>query len=185
MALHSPATVLLDAAGLAAKIDELAAGLAAFVEDPDRAALVGIRTRGATLAARVHEAILKKRGWDLPLGSLDITLYRDDLSTLAPNPLVGRTDLDFNLEETTVLLVDDVIFTGRTVRSALDELVDFGRPRAIRLGVLVDRGHREYPIRADFAALTVETVLSQVVKVCLTENDGRDEVLLAERSSLA
>ena len=185
MSEKSGASILMDSAELARQIEVLAFGLADLVEEPERTVLVGIRTRGATLAARIHQVLKEKRRLELPLGSLDITLYRDDLSTLAANPLVGKTVLDFNIEGRTVLLVDDVLFTGRTIRSALDELVDFGRPGAIRLGVLVDRGHREFPIQADFASLTIETVLSQVVKVCLQENDGRDEVILTQRALVA
>lgn len=185
MSVDSAHEVLLDSASLAKKIEVMADGMAGLVDDPAEAVIIGIRRRGATLGKRAHEILLRKYGWDLPFGVLDITLYRDDLSQLAAHPQVGKTDLEFDVEDKIVLLVDDVVYTGRTVRSALDELVDFGRPRAIRLVVLVDRGHREYPIHPDFAAMTVATTQAQVVKVCLTEDDGREEVILAERAVVA
>jgi pyrimidine operon attenuation protein/uracil phosphoribosyltransferase len=172
---------LLDARGLAAKIETFAEGMAALVDDPAQAAIIGIRRRGATLGKRCQEILQRRKGWNLPFGVLDITLYRDDLSQLAEHPQVGETDLQFDVNDKIVLLVDDVLYTGRTVRSALDELVDFGRPKAIRLCVLVDRGHREYPIQADYSAITLQTTQNQVVKVCLTEDDGHDQVLLVER----
>lgn len=180
MPVNSPVQVLLDAAGLAGKIDALAQGMADLIDDPDRTVIIGIRRRGVTLGQRIQQSLALSRGWKLPFGILDITLYRDDLSKLSEHPRVGKTEIDFDIEEKTVLLVDDVLYTGRTIRSALDELVDFGRPRAIRLAVLVDRGHREYPIQPDFAALRLETTPSQVVKVCFTEDDGHEEVVLGE-----
>lgn len=176
----SPETVL-DAAGLANAIGELATGVAKLIGDPERAALVGIHTRGATLARRIHAQLAENQGWDLPLGFLDITLYRDDLSRLAENPLVRRTDLDFDLEGKVIVLLDDVLYTGRTIRSALDAIIDYGRPEVIRLAVLIDRGGREFPIQPDFASLTVDTAPGQIVKVHLTENDEQDEVVLEIR----
>lgn len=180
MAVESGYDQLLDAQGLEKKIEDLADGMASLIENPAQAVIVGIRRRGATLGKRCQQ-VLSRRGWSLPFGALDITLYRDDLSQLAEHPQVGETDLQFDVNDKIVLLVDDVLYTGRTIRSALDELVDFGRPKAIRLCVLVDRGHHEYPIRADYAAMTLETTQNQVVKVCLTEDDGADQVLLVER----
>ena len=172
---------LLDARALHGKIVEMAHALAAMVSDPERTAIIGIRTRGAILAQRIHKIFALEHEWNMPVGILDITLYRDDLSQLGSFPLVRKTHLDFDVTGRLVLLVDDVLYTGRTARSAMDEIVDFGRPRAIKLGVLVDRGGREYPIQPDCAALTIQTDPSHVVKVCLVEVDGEEKVLLAPR----
>jgi pyrimidine operon attenuation protein/uracil phosphoribosyltransferase len=120
-------------------------------------------------------------GAPVPLGILDITLYRDDLTTIAPQPLVKPTKLPEPIDDKVVVLVDDVLYTGRTVRAALDALIDFGRPKAVQLAVLIDRGHRELPIHADFIGKTVPTDRQEVIKVKLTETDGEDEVLLMEK----
>lgn len=172
---------LLNEDGLRREIVRMAEAMAEMAGSPEAAALVGIKTRGAILAERLRDELARSRGWRLPLGQLDITLYRDDLSQLAPNPLVRGTQLDFDIEGKILLLIDDVLFTGRTIRSAMDEIVDFGRPRAVRLGVMVDRGWRELPIRADYAALTVETKLEEKIQVMLREVDGRDAVLKSLR----
>lgn len=142
--------------------------------------LVGIRTRGVPLAQRLAEQVAEIEGVKVPVGSLDITLYRDDLSTLAYNPIVKETELDFDINGKTVILVDDVLFTGRTIRCALDALIDMGRPKAIQLAVLVDRGHRELPIRADYVGKNVPTSTSETVDVTLAEIDGEDEVSLSD-----
>ena len=142
--------------------------------------LVGIRTRGVPLAQRLAEQVAEIEGVKVPVGSLDITLYRDDLSTLAYNPIVKETELDFDINGKTVILVDDVLFTGRTIRCALDDLIDMGRPKAIQLAVLVDRGHRELPIRADYVGKNVPTSTSETVDVTLAEIDGEDEVSLSD-----
>ena len=142
--------------------------------------LVGIRTRGVPLAQRLCKQIAQIEGVTLPVGSLDITLYRDDLSTLAYNPVIKETDIDFDLNGKTVILVDDVLFTGRTIRSALDALIDMDRPKAIQLAVMVDRGHKELPIRADFVGKNVPTSTSESVDVAFVEIDGRDEVSLSD-----
>lgn len=173
--------ILLNAAGMADKVAALAEAMAVLAGDPAQAAVVGIKSRGAILAKRIQAHLARTRDWRIPCGAIDINLYRDDLSQLAAHPLVRGTEISFDVDGRTILLIDDVLYTGRTIRSAIDEIIDFGRPRAIRLGVLVDRGWREYPIQADFAAMTVETAANQVVKVCMEEKDGRDEVLLAER----
>src|SRR5207244_9586947 len=140
--------------------------------------LVGIQRRGVPLARRLADAISDHEGIRLPVGALDITFYRDDLSLIAQHPLVQGTDIPFDLNAVTVVLVDDVLYTGRTIRSAMDALVDFGRPQAIRLAVLVDRGHRELPIRADHVGKNVPTSREEVVKVQLVEIDGEDGVLI-------
>lgn len=175
---------LMSAEELKVSLARMAEALAAMITNPEEVAILGIRTRGALIAQRIHKILALEREWDLPVGILDITLYRDDLSQLASHPLVRRTQLDFNVTGKLILLIDDVIYTGRTIRSAIDEIIDFGRPKAIRLGVLVDRGGREYPIQPDYAALTVQTNADHVVKVYLNEVDGEDKVVLAQRPLL-
>jgi pyrimidine operon attenuation protein / uracil phosphoribosyltransferase len=139
-------------------------------------ALVGIQRRGVPLAHRIADAIAEHEGVSLPVGALDITFYRDDLSLVALQPLVKGTDLPFDLNGATVVLVDDVLYTGRTIRAAMDALVDFGRPQAIRLAVLIDRGHRELPIRADHVGKNVPTSREEIVRVHLAETDDEDGV---------
>jgi pyrimidine operon attenuation protein/uracil phosphoribosyltransferase len=138
--------------------------------------LVGIQRRGVPLAHRIADAIAEHEGVRLPVGALDITFYRDDLSLIAQQPLVKGTDLPFDLNGATIVLVDDVLYTGRTIRAAMDALVDFGRPQAIRLAVLIDRGHRELPIRADHVGKNVPTSREEIVRVHLAEIDGEDGV---------
>jgi pyrimidine operon attenuation protein/uracil phosphoribosyltransferase len=140
--------------------------------------LVGIQRRGVPLARRIAGAIAEHEGADLPVGALDITFYRDDLSLVAQQPVVKGTDIPFDLNGRTVVLVDDVLYTGRTIRAAMDALVDFGRPQAIRLAVLVDRGHRELPIRADHVGKNVPTSREEIVHVLLEEIDGEDGVTI-------
>src|SRR3954467_6676018 len=146
----------------------------------DELALVGIRTRGVPIAKRLAAAIFEINHHDVPTGALDITLYRDDLMrhAVGPQPVVRRTEIPFSIDDRRILLVDDVLYTGRTIRAPLDALIDFGRPRSIQLIVLVDRGHRELPIRADYVGKNVPTSSSQSVQVRLQDIDGVDEVLL-------
>ena len=141
-------------------------------------ALVGIRTRGVHIARRISRSLREITHHEVPTGALDITLYRDDLMRhpVGPQPLVRRTEISFSIDDRKILLVDDVLYTGRTTRAALDALIDFGRPRAIQLIVLVDRGHRELPIKADYVGKNLPTSLAQSVQVHLNEIDGRDEV---------
>ena len=148
-------------------------------------ALVGIRTRGVPLAQRLARLIGETAGVEPAVGALDITLYRDDFTTLAPQPITRGTDILFSIDGRTVVLVDDVLFTGRTVRAALDQLIDFGRPARIELAVLVDRGHRELPIRADYVGQTLSTSRHEAVNVLVREEDGRDEILLEKRGRRA
>lgn len=175
---------LMNAEELAASLAAMTNSLAAMISNPEEVAIVGIRTRGAFIAQRIHKILALEHEWDLPVGVLDITLYRDDLSQLASFPLVRKTQLDFDVSGKLILLIDDVLYTGRTIRSAIDEIIDFGRPKAIRLAVLVDRGGREYPIQPDYAAQTIESHADQVVKVSLNEVDGEDRVTLAQRPLL-
>lgn len=142
--------------------------------------LVGIRTRGVPIAERIANTIERIENAKVPVGMLDITLYRDDLSTLAYNPIVHGTEIDLDLTGKVVILVDDVLYTGRTIRAALDAIIDMGRPRAIQLAVLIDRGHRELPIRADFAGKNVPTSHKEAVNVSLAEEDGIDEVAIGD-----
>ena len=142
--------------------------------------LLGVRTRGVPLARRIAGRIGEIEGGAVPVGELDITLYRDDLSTNQDQPTVRPTDLPFSVQGKTVILIDDVLFTGRTVRAAMDAVIDLGRPKNIQLAVLVDRGHRELPIRADFVGKNVPTSINEIIQVKLVESDGIDEVLILE-----
>ncbi|MEA4925538.1 MAG: bifunctional pyr operon transcriptional regulator/uracil phosphoribosyltransferase PyrR [Syntrophomonadaceae bacterium] len=146
----------------------------------DKVALIGIRRRGGPLAARLAQRIEEIEGIKVPVGILDITLYRDDLTTLASQPQVHRTEVFFDINDLNVVLVDDVMYTGRTVRAAMDALIDLGRPRSIQLAVLVDRGHRELPVRADFIGKNVPTSRTEVISVLVQEIDGREEVIIQE-----
>jgi len=146
----------------------------------DDLALVGVRTRGVPIARRIARTLREITGHDIPTGSLDITLYRDDLMrhAVGPQPLVRKTDIQFSIDNRKILLVDDVLYTGRTTRAALDALIDYGRPKAIQLIVLVDRGHRELPIKADYVGKNLPTAPEESVQVRLLEIDGEDEVVL-------
>ena len=143
--------------------------------------LVGIRTRGVFLAERLKEYIQQIDSKDVALGVLDITLYRDDLTLVAEQPVIRQTQIDFDITDKKVILVDDVLYTGRTIRSALDALIDFGRPKTIQLAVLIDRGHRELPIRADYVGKNIPTAKTDTVEVSLREQDDKDEVVIVER----
>jgi pyrimidine operon attenuation protein/uracil phosphoribosyltransferase len=143
--------------------------------------LVGIRNRGAHLAARLKDCIKKIDGTGVAVGILDITLYRDDLTLIAQQPLVRKTEIDFNITDKNIVLVDDVLHTGRTIRAAMDALIDLGRPKSIQLAVLIDRGHRELPIRADYVGKNVPTSQKETVEVRLSEVDGCDEVVIIEK----
>jgi pyrimidine operon attenuation protein/uracil phosphoribosyltransferase len=150
----------------------------------DGLVLIGIQRRGVPLARRIGAALRDHEGVDLAVGALDITFYRDDLSMVASSPVVKGTDIGFDLNGRTVVLVDDVLYTGRTIRAAMDALVDFGRPQAIRLAVLVDRGHRELPIRADHVGKNVPTSREEVVRVHLAELDAEDGVDIERRAAI-
>ena len=143
-------------------------------------AIVGIRTRGVYLADRIVGNISEIEGVEVPSGALDITLYRDDFTLIAEQPVVKETELNFDINGKLIIIVDDVLFTGRTIRCAMDALIDFGRPKAIQLAVLVDRGHRELPIRADYVGKNIPTSLSESIEVRLKEVDKKDEVVMLE-----
>ena len=140
--------------------------------------IVGIHTGGVFLADRIHTIIEKREKKKLPAGSLDITLYRDDWSRVSQNPIVKKTDITFEVEGKTLILVDDVLYTGRTIRAALDAIMDFGRPSSIQLAVLVDRGGRELPIQSDFTGMEVEVKTDQHIDVILSDDTGTDKVVL-------
>lgn len=142
--------------------------------------IVGIRTRGVILAQRINECIKQIEGKELDLGILDITLYRDDLTLISAHPLVRETLINFDITDKKLILVDDVLYTGRTIRAALDALIDLGRPASIQLAVLVDRGHRELPIRADFAGKNVPTSVDQNIQVVLGEVDDKEDQVIIE-----
>jgi len=173
--------VLLDRQALGAALDQMAEGILALKPDVARLALIGIRTRGINLAERLKTRLDHLGGCDVPMGALDITLYRDDLSTLAKQPLVGETHVSFDVENREIVLVDDVLYTGRTIRAALDAIVDFGRPQRIILAVLVDRGNREYPIQPDVAVLRISTDHNQNVQIHLDDVDGEENVVLVTK----
>jgi len=162
---------------------KLADGIVESSRERDRLVLVGIQTGGVHLARRLQRAILHKYQLNVPVGSLDINLYRDDWTRLHTQPVVKATDLPFGIDDREVILVDDVLFTGRTIRAALDALIDYGRPQAVRVAVLVDRGHRELPIFAQFIGLPLETSIEEQVNVLLTEKDGIDQVVTERASS--
>ena len=172
---------ILDADRIRRMVDRMAHEIAERQKDLAGLALIGIRTRGVPLATRLAARLSDLVKQSFPVGTLDITLYRDDLSTVAPQPLLKKTEIDFDLNGRTVLLCDDVLFTGRTIRAALDGVIDLGRPRAIRLAVLIDRGHREFPIEANYVGKSVPTSSREVIKVMFQETDGTDEVWILER----
>ena len=174
--------VVMDADRIARTLTRIAHEIVERNKGVDDLALVGVRTRGVHLARRLARTLKEITGDEVPTGALDITLYRDDLMrhAVGPQPLVRRTEIPFSIDDRKILLVDDVLYTGRTTRAALDALIDFGRPRGIQLIVLVDRGHRELPIKADYVGKNIPTSLSQSVQVRLLETDGRDEVEIQE-----
>ncbi len=172
---------ILDADRIRRMVDRMAHEIAERQKDLPGLALIGIRTRGVPLAVRLATRLSDLVKQSFPVGTLDITLYRDDLSTVAPQPLLKKTEIDFDLNGRTVLLCDDVLYTGRTIRAALDGVIDLGRPRAIRLAVLVDRGHREFPIEANYVGKSVPTASREIIQVKFQETDGADEVWILER----
>lgn len=171
---------ILDQEGIRRSLTRIAHEIIERNKGIDNLVLIGIRRRGVPLAERLAERIKAIEGRSVPVGILDITLYRDDLTTLAYQPLVRSTEVPFPVLGKTVVLVDDVIYTGRTVRAALDAVIDLGRPRVIQLAVLIDRGHRELPIRADYIGKNVPTSRKELVSVKLKEIDGEEKVIILE-----
>ncbi len=173
-------SVVMDALQIRRTIMRIAHEIIERNKGVDSVILVGIRKRGVPLAERIARMIEQIEGVKVPVGAIDITLYRDDLQMISQVPIVGETAIAHDVTGRTIILVDDVLFTGRTVRAALDELIDFGRPGAIQLAVLIDRGHREFPIRADFVGKNVPTSPNETVLVLLKEIDGEEQVVLGE-----
>ena len=178
-ALREKAEVL-DETGIDRALTRIAHEILERAGGTDGLALVGIRTRGVSLAQRIAARLRAIEGAQVPVGALDITLYRDDLGSRAEAPVLRGTDIPFPVAGRTVVLIDDVLYTGRTIRAALDAIIDLGRPRSIQLAVLVDRGHRELPIRPDYVGKNLPTARREVVQVLLREHDGQDRVVIQE-----
>jgi pyrimidine operon attenuation protein / uracil phosphoribosyltransferase len=173
--------VVMTAADISRVLARMASQIVENNPDLSDVLLVGIRRRGVPLAERIATKIKEADNVDVTTGALDITLYRDDLSTVGERPVVNKTELPANITGKTIILVDDVLYTGRTIRAALDELIDFGRPRRVQLAVLVDRGWRELPIQADYVGKHVTTTASEIIKVMLPEFDETEQVLIVEQ----
>jgi pyrimidine operon attenuation protein / uracil phosphoribosyltransferase len=173
--------LILDKEGIDKAIKRMAHEIIERNGDKSDIAIIGIKYRGAFIGERLVKAIKSIIKRDIPLGALDITLYRDDLTEVAEQPIVHSTDIDFDIDEKTIILADDVLFTGRTIRCALDALIDFGRPSKIQLAALIDRGHRELPIRADYVGKNVPTSQNELIEVRLKESEGKDEVVIREK----
>ena len=178
--LSADMKIVLDANQIDAAITALADDILAAAGANTDVAIIGIRSRGEILAQRLSSSLSKKLGKDVPCGALDITLYRDDINDPQGDsqPIVRSTEIPFDIDEKTIILVDDVLYTGRSIRAAMDALIDLGRPRAIRLAVLVDRGQRELPIQADYNACTLDIAPDNSVDVNLVEADGKDQVVV-------
>jgi pyrimidine operon attenuation protein / uracil phosphoribosyltransferase len=171
---------LMDSVGINRALSRIASEIVERNRGTDHLLLIGIRRRGVPLAERIADKIAELEGTRPPVGTLDITLYRDDLSTVDIKPVVQGTEIPENVEDQTIILIDDVLYTGRTIRAALDELMDFGRPRRVQLAVLVDRGHRELPIHADYIGEKISTKQSEIVKVMLEGFDDSEQVIVVE-----
>ncbi len=178
--------VVMDADRISRTLTRIAHEIVERNKGVEDLALVGVRTRGVHIARRLARTLREITRTDIPTGALDITLYRDDLMRFAvgPQPVVRRTEIPFSIDDKKILLVDDVLYTGRTTRAALDALIDFGRPKAIQLIVLVDRGHRELPIKADYVGKNLPTNPEESVRVRLQETDGQDEVVLQQEATV-
>ncbi len=170
--------VLLDASDIERILVRMSHEILEVHKGTRQLALIGIFTRGVYLAKRIREKISQIEGVKIPTGQVDITLYRDDWTRLSLNPVVKATEINFSVDGKNIILVDDVLFTGRTIRAAMDLVIDFGRPDRIELAVLVDRGHRELPIQGDYVGKVVETRRSEMINVQMAEHDGKDEVVL-------
>jgi pyrimidine operon attenuation protein / uracil phosphoribosyltransferase len=181
LAMPDRQSTVLDARAMDRTLRRMADEIVELNDGTDDLIIVGIQRRGVQLAARIVSSIADREKAEVPSGALDITLYRDDLQTVGPRPVVGPTDLPWSIDGKHVVIVDDVLYTGRTIRAALDELADFGRPRRIALAVLIDRGGRELPIQPDVVGKTVEVRSTQRVDVLVKELDERDAVIIADR----
>lgn len=172
--------IVLNSSEIEAVLKKMAETILAAHPQNESLCLVGIRTGGAFLARRLEAILNELSGSQVPTGIIDISLYRDDWTSIASKPIVGKTELDFSMDGRYVILVDDVLYTGRTIRAALDALIDFGRPAKIELAVLVDRGHRELPIHSDYTGVSIRTELSERVNVYLSETGSKDEVVVEQ-----
>ena len=175
--------IILDAADIDRIMTRITHEILEIHKGADNLTLIGIHTRGVYLAKRIQSRINEIEGVIIPTGDIDITLYRDDWTRISHNPVVQATDISFSVDGKHIILVDDVLFTGRTIRAAMDAVIDFGRPDRIELAVLVDRGHRELPIQANYVGKYIETRRSETVNVLLSECDGNDQVTIEESSS--
>ena len=183
---NSKSAVVMDADRIARTLTRIAHEIVERNKGVDDLALIGVRTRGVHIARRLARSLKEITGDSVPTGALDITLYRDDLmrNAVGPQPVIRRTEIPFSIDDKKILLVDDVLYTGRTTRAALDALIDFGRPKGIQLIVLVDRGHRELPIKADYVGKNLPTNPEESVQVRLQETDGNDEVVLQQEATV-
>jgi pyrimidine operon attenuation protein / uracil phosphoribosyltransferase len=169
---------ILDAADIDRILTRIAHEILEVHKGTENLTLIGIHTRGVHLAKRIQSRIQAIEGIEIPTGDMDITLYRDDWTRISPHPIVQSTDISFSVDEKQIILIDDVLFTGRTTRAAMDAIIDFGRPDRIELAVLIDRGHRELPIQANYVGKHVATRRAQTINVMLVEKDGKDQVVL-------
>ncbi len=174
--------IIADAAGIEKLLDDIAAKITANHPGLEDVILVGIRTRGVYLAERLKKRLLDATGVSVPSAIIDITLYRDDLTSVGPQPVVNKTIIPFNITGRKIILVDDVFYTGRTMRAALDALMDFGRPALVQIAVLVDRGRRELPIRPDYTGISLETLKEEIIQVSMEETDGTENISIAEKA---
>jgi pyrimidine operon attenuation protein/uracil phosphoribosyltransferase len=177
----SKSTLIMDAKTIERALTRIAHEIVEKNRGAENMAVIGIQNRGAYLAERIAKLIEKIEGVKIPVGLMDITLYRDDVQTKLEQPVVQKTEIMFDVKEKAIILVDDVLYTGRTVRAALDQIIDFGRPRHIHLAVLVDRGHRELPIRADYVGKNIPTARDDRVNVEIKEVDGEDSVSVVKQ----
>jgi pyrimidine operon attenuation protein/uracil phosphoribosyltransferase len=177
----SKSTLIMDAKTIERALTRIAHEIVEKNKGAENMAVIGIQNRGAYLAERIAKLIEKIEGAEIPVGLMDITLYRDDVQTKLEQPVVQKTEIMFDVKDKAIILVDDVLYTGRTVRAALDQIIDFGRPRHIHLAVLVDRGHRELPIRADYVGKNIPTAKDDRVKVKIKEVDGEDSVSVVKQ----
>ncbi len=175
--------IILDSADIHRIITRISHEILEKHKGADNLTLIGIHTRGVYLAKRIQSIIKKIEGVEIPTGDMDITLYRDDWTKITNNPVVQNTDITFSVDGKQIILIDDVLFTGRTIRAAMDSIVDFGRPDRIELAVLVDRGYRELPIQANYVGKVVATRRSETINVLLTECDDKDQVVIEKKSS--
>jgi len=179
----SKSQMLLEASDIERIITRMTYEIVENRKDIDKLALIGIHTRGVFLARRIRARLKEIEGIDIPAGDMDINLYRDDWTRISQQPIVRKTDISFSVDEKPIILIDDVLFTGRTIRAAMDALMDFGRPARIELGVLIDRGHRELPIQANYTGKYIKTRPDEAINVRLSECDGMDRVELVSNGT--